>query len=313
MGELWSFSTAGGTNHITQSRGTRGTVSLSPAELNTALSIIDPPPAARMSDYFGAWAYEPGHFALQWSIISRTNLAEHMAGPPMPRVPTVLNEPARGGKNIARVVVRGTMMKGQSSFGGTSTVQLRRDIRQAASDPNVSGILLDVSSPGGTVAGTEDLAAEVKDARRKKPVWAFIEDLCASAAYWVASQAGQIFANNKTALAGSIGTIQTVYDFSGQAEKEGIKVMVFATGPFKGAGQIEGAAVTDEHRAYFQQLIDSSQESFDARVRSGRGMNAGQLAAVRTGGVFTASQALDLKLIDGIRSLDRTLEALSQE
>lgn len=286
-------------------------VTLTRAEIGAALAVVNPPPAARMADYWGCWAYEPGRFFAQWEVVRGMNLAEHMAAPPMPRNPTMLTEPGAGGRSVARVVMRGTLMKGTSSFGGTSTVQLRRDIRQAAADPNVSGILLDIDSPGGTVAGTADLANEVKAARKRKPVWAHIDDLGASAAYWVASQADQVFANDKTALVGSIGTLMTVYDYSGQAEKEGVRPNVFATGPLKGAGT-PGSPVSEEQRAYFQKLVDDSQASFDAAVRSGRGMTAAQLAAVRTGGVFTASEALDLKLIDGIRSVDRTLEALAR-
>lgn len=269
------------------------------------------PPQARMSDYFGCWAYEPDRFWAQWKIIQETDLARHMAAPVPPRSPSMLMESGKGNNSIARVILRGSMMKGQSSFGGTSTVQLRRDIRQAVNDPNVSGILLDIDSPGGTVAGTADLAAEVKTARKKKPVWAHIDDLGASAAYWVASQADQVFANDKTALVGSIGTLMTVYDYSGRAEKDGVRAHVFATGPLKGAG-VPGAPISDEQASYFQSLVNESQTSFDAAVRTGRGMNATQLAAVRTGGVFSATQALDLKLIDGIRSIDRTLEALAQ-
>jgi signal peptide peptidase SppA len=265
----------------------------------------------RATEYVGAWAIESRAAAALAQMAASPDLAKHMAAPPPVRIPTTITESGKGGKSIARVVVRGTLMKGQSSFGGTSTVQLRRDIRQAAADPNVSAILLDVDSPGGTVAGTADLAAEVRAARRKKPVWAHIDDLGASAAYWVASQADQVFANDKTALVGSIGTLMTVYDFSAQAEKEGVKALVFATGPLKGAGA-PGTPVDESQRAYFQKLVDDSQASFDAAVRTGRGMTAAELAAVRTGGVFTAAEALDLKLIDGIRSLDRTLEALAQ-
>ena len=286
-------------------------VTLSPMELHEAIAVIAPPPQARMSDYFGCWAYEPDRFWAQWKLIGETDLARHMASPMPPKNPTSLTIPTKGGQSVAQIVMRGTLMKGQSSFGGTSTVQLRRDIRQAAMDPNVKGILLDIDSPGGTVAGTADLAAEIRAAARKKPVWAHIDDLGASAAYWIASQADQVFANDKTALVGSIGTLMTVYDYSAAADKEGVKALVFATGPLKGAGA-PGAPVTEEQQAYFQSLVDQSQSSFDAAVKNGRGMTAAQLAAVRTGGVFPASQALDLKLIDGIRSIDRTLEALAQ-
>ena len=268
------------------------------------------PHFARFEDYLGAWAYEPERFRGQWELVRRTDLPLHVAAAPAARASSTDMIAAGGGKSIARVAIRGSLMKGQSSFGGTSTVQLRRDIRQAAANPDVRAILLDVESPGGTVAGTADLAAEVKAASRRKPVWAHVDDLAASAAYWVASQADMVFANDRTALVGSIGTIMTVYDYSAAAEKEGVKALVFATGPLKGAGA-PGSVVTEAQQAYFQRLIDDAQRSFDAAVKAGRGLSAAELAAVRTGGVFPAGDAVGLKLIDGIRPIDRTLEALA--
>lgn len=277
--------------------------------MRDSLSIAVPQ-FARLSDYFGVWCYESERFLAQWELIRRTDLVRHMALPQPPKAPGAETVSGKNGKSIAIVPISGTLMKSASSFGGTSTVQMRRDIRTAANDPNVSGILLAIDSPGGTTAGTADLANEVKAARKAKPVWAQVNDLCASAAYWVASQADQVFANDRTALVGSIGTFLTVYDYSKAAEAEGVKVLHFATGPLKGAGT-QGTAVTAEQQAYFQQIVDDGQAAFDAAVRAGRGMSAADLAAVRTGGVFGAAEAQRLKLIDGIRSMDRTLEALA--
>ena len=268
------------------------------------------PTFARLHEYFGAWAYEPERLFAQLRVIQSTDFAIHMAAPQPPRPSNVQMTPAKNGKTVARIDMLGTLMKQQSSMGGTSTVQLRRDIRTAANDPNVSAILLAIDSPGGTVAGTFDLAADVKAARKQKPVWAHIDDLGASAAYWVASQADVIYANSPQALVGSIGTVMTIYDVSKSATAQGVEALVFATGPLKGAGT-PGAAVTEEQRAYYQTLVENIQVQFDAAVKSGRGMTATQLAAVRSGGVFLASEAVGLKLIDGIRPLDKTLAELS--
>jgi signal peptide peptidase SppA len=268
------------------------------------------PTFARITDFVGLWCMEPAAFAALWQTASRTDLREHMAAGP-PKVASTLDLVAgKGGKSVAVVKALGTLMKGQSSFGGTSTVQLRRDIRAAANDPNVSGILLAIDSPGGTVAGTADLGAEVKSATRKKPVWAHIDDLGASAAYWMASQANAIYANHASARVGSIGTVWTVYDTSEAAQKDGVRVLQFATGPLKGMGT-PGAAVTDEHQAEYSRLVNDSQAHFDAAVRSGRGLSAAELSAVRSGGVFPAAEAKALKLIDGIRPLESTLAALA--
>lgn len=276
---------------------------------------IAAPVFGRLDDYFGVWLYQPDKFFALWDYVRRTDLPAHMsahqaAAPAAPKPPGLVLEPGKGGKSIARIPIRGTLMKSASSFGGQSTVQMRRDIRQAAAEETVSGILLEIDSPGGTLAGTDDLASEVAAARRQKPVWAFIEDLGASAAYYVASQADMIFANSPTAVVGSIGTVQVVYDYSAAAEQEGVKVLRFATGPLKGAGW-PGTAVTEDQAAYFQALVDEGQKSFDAAVRKGRGMSAAELAAVRTGGVFSAPEAKARKLIDGVQSLDRTLNALA--
>lgn len=268
------------------------------------------PTFPRLSDYFGVWCFEPERFFAMWRTVKVTDFAAHVAAGPPPRVTTTEMVAGTGGRHVAVVKAAGTLMKQQSSLGGTSTVQLRRDIRAAAADPNVSAILLAFDSPGGTVSGTADLAAEVNAARRKKPVWAHVDDLTASAAYWVASQADAVYANSPTALVGSIGTLMTVYDASKAAEREGIEAVVFATGPLKGAGT-PGTAISEDQRAYFQGIVEGAQTHFDAAVRKGRGMSAAQLAAVRTGGVFSAEEAVGLKLIDGIRSIDKTLAELA--
>lgn len=267
------------------------------------------PRFSRLSDWTGLWAMEEAAFHAMIEFIRRVDVTAHVAEP-LPEIQSALEKmPARKGQSMAVVSIVGTMMKSQSSFGGTSTVQMRRDIRQAAADPEISGILLAIDSPGGTTAGTDDLANEVRAARRAKPVWAHVDDLCASAAYWVASQAEQIFANSSTALVGSIGTFVTIYDTSEAAAMNGVKAFRFATGPLKGAGA-PGTPITEEQRAYFQQLTDESQTAFDAAVKRGRGFTDKQLADVRTGGVWTAENALRMKLIDGIRPLGKTVDEM---
>ena len=271
------------------------------------------PNVPRLSDYFGPWAYEPERFLALWRTVKATDWTRHLqvaAIPTGPRPATMEMMPGKNGSNIAVIKASGTLMKSSSSFGGTSTIQLRRDIRAATNDPTVSGILLAIDSPGGTVSGTADLASDVKAARRKKPIWAHIDDLGASAAYWIASQAGAVYANSATALVGSIGTMMTVVDASKAAANEGVDVMVFATGPLKGAG-IPGTAVNDEQRAYFQGIVNGLQTHFDSAVQKGRGLSNSQLASVKTGGVWTAEEAVGLKLIDKIQPMEKTLAELA--
>jgi signal peptide peptidase SppA len=265
------------------------------------------PTFPRVSDWFGAWAIDPEAGLALLASIQGTDWPTHFAAfasAPAPRMESgVIMAPTAGGKSIAIVPLVGTLMKSRSSMGGTSTVQARRDIRGAARNPDVSGIMLAIDSPGGTVSGTADLGAEVKAARREKPVFAQIEDSATSAAYWVASQASRVYANSSTAMAGSIGTILAV-----TKETSG-RVAVFASGPLKAPGM--SGELTEEQGAYLQGLVNGWQSQFDAAVQTGRRLGAKQIAQVNTGAAFLAQTALDLKLIDGIQSTEQTLSELA--
>jgi signal peptide peptidase SppA len=271
------------------------------------LDALTVPLFARLSDYVGLWAVEPFAFAALHQLAAGLDWRTHK---PEPLVSALEKVAGPNGKSIAVVKMSGLLMKSQSSLGGSSTIQMRRDIRQAANDPDVAGILLAIDSPGGSVAGTDDLAAEVRAARRMKPVYAHIDDLGASAAYWVASQADRVTANGPTALVGSIGTLQVVHDVSEAAAKEGVRTLVFRTGPLKGLGT-PGEKVTDEQIAHLQQLVNGVQQSFDAAVQQGRHLTPEQLAAVRHGGVMRAGDALKARLIDAVQPLSRTMAQLA--
>ncbi len=138
-----------------------------------------------------------------------------------------------GTDGVAVIPMSGPLFKGGSKFSSASTVDVRRAVRQARDDPEVRGILLHIDSPGGHVAGIQELADEVRATDKVKPVHAHLDDLGASAAYWVASQARHVTAN-ATAQVGSIGVVAIVEDSSGAAELQGVKVHVVATGERKG-------------------------------------------------------------------------------
>lgn len=280
---------------------------------NTGLELkqITIPHFSRIDDWTGIWLMEPNAAHALQRLVAATNWPEHMAAAPPKPETNIRYESGRGGKNIAVIRMAGTLMKSQSSFGGgTSTVQVRRDIRAAVADGDVSGILLSIDSPGGTVAGTAALGREVQEAGKIKPVYAHIEDMGASAAYWVASQAHKVFADAQTTQVGSIGTYLTLYDYSAVAEREGVKVHHFATGPLKGLGA-DGVPITNEQASYLQGQVEKMQAEFDSAVRMGRNMSRNQLADVRTGGTFLANEAEKKGLIDGVKTLDQTIKALA--
>ena len=281
------------------------------------------PAFPRVTDYAGPWAIEAGAAHALLAVASRTDLAAHVASAPrlrraksaiemVPAGPKTATGGDQQDPQIAVIRASGVLMKQVSSLtGGTSTVQLRRDVRAAAADPAVCAILMVFDTPGGTVAGTSDLADDIRAAGLKKPVWAFAEDLCASAGYWLASQCARVVASNTGAWVGSIGALLAFSDTSRQATAAGVETLVFATGPYKGAG-VAGSVVTADQRANFQDLIDQTQKGFDAAVTSGRKLSADRLAAVRTGQVWPADQALALGLVDAVQSIDQCLTDLAR-
>ena len=273
----------------------------------------------RLGDYFGLWSmYEPSFNGL-FSLAAGMDLVEHVeqsqANAAM--IPVAKSGDSEGpgyelsSNGIAMIALRGSLMKSPSSFSSsTSTVKARQAVRAAGRDPDVLGVLFAIESPGGTVAGTQDLAADIAALEKVKPTAAYCEDLCASAAYWCASQAGMI-ACNPTALVGSIGTFMSVVDSSQKAEDMKIKVHVIRAGSHKGAGT-PGTVITDEHLAAYQEMVDSLNEQFLSGVASGRKMGMDAVRAIADGRVHVGDQARQLGLVDRVQSMGETIRQLSE-
>jgi len=267
----------------------------------------------RLAEYFGLWAILEDPFRAAVARAESIDLHVHVAAEQARRGADASASPAPyevTPDGVAVIPIHGAMMKRVDSFSrGTSTVHARQQIRAAVTDAEVVGILLHVESPGGTVAGTSLLADEVKAAAAKKPVHAYIEDTGASAAYWVASQASRVYAN-RTAIVGSIGTYGVIYDQSARATLEGVKVHVIRAGEFKGAGE-PGTEISAAQLAEWKRVVDGSQTHFSAAVADGRRLAIADVDKLADGRVHIGQEAVDAKLIDGIRTLDETLSELT--
>ena len=271
----------------------------------------------RLGDYFGLWSmYEPSFNGL-FNMAAGMDLVQHVDSAKAVIIPTAKSSDSDGPgysllpSGIAIVSLRGSLMKSPSSFSSsTSTVRARQAVRNAGRDPDVLGALFVIESPGGTVAGTQDLAADIAALEKIKPTAAYCEDLCASAAYWCASQAGMI-ACNPTALVGSIGTFMSVIDSSGRAEDMKIKVHVIRAGAHKGAGT-PGTQITDEHLAEYQRMVDSLNEKFLSGVATGRRMSMDAVRGIADGRVHVGDQAKQLGLVDSVQSMDDTIRQLTE-
>jgi signal peptide peptidase SppA len=158
-------------------------------------------------------------------------------------------------------------------FGATGSEDIGAALREAGSRDDIKAVFLNIDSPGGTVAGTPELADAVAALDKKKPVYAFSSGLMCSAAYWVASQARAIYAT-PSAQVGSIGVVQAVIDNSAALDKAGIKVEVFSVGKYKAMGA-PGTPLTDDQRELISSnLAEIAGEFHTAVLAKGRSIPA---------------------------------------
>jgi protease-4 len=161
-----------------------------------------------------------------------------------------------------------------------------------AATPEGSTVALWFRSPGGIVTGIPEAATEIRRLSKGRRILAFSDDLCASAAYWLASQCEQIIAT-PTADIGSIGVYLAFYDFVGYLEKNGIKLELFKAGDLKGIGLI-GNPLDDAAREYLQAGVLDAYAQFTKAVTSMRKLDDSTMQ----GQTLRGKQALAANLVD---------------
>jgi signal peptide peptidase SppA len=195
-------------------------------------------------------------------------------------------------------------------FGGTSIDGFREALAAQMADPGVRAVVLDIDSPGGTVAGMTELAAELRAQRGgSKPIIAVANSLAASAAYWLASQADEVVVSPSGAV-GSVGVYAIHQEASRMLDEMGITTTIVSAGPHKTEGN-EFEPLSEEARADIQARVDSSYDQFLADVAAGRRVSVDKVAADYGGGrVLNARQALAAGMVDRIGTLSQTIDRL---
>lgn len=187
----------------------------------------------------------------------------------------------------------------------TESGELAQVIAQVQDDPNVTAVLFDIDSPGGTVNGTPELAAAVSRLCKEKHVYAFTAGLCCSAAYWVASKCDVIYAA-PSAVVGSIGVVMSIVDSSELHKNLGLKVEVFAAGKYKAAG-LTGTSLTDEQRELLQSQVDATCAEFKAEVTRRRTIDDADMQGQCFRGVDAIRRGLVNARIDSLAFLQAKL------
>ena len=208
------------------------------------------------------------------------------------------------------IPILGSLTHRGSSMGALSGISsyhsLQDAINSALDDDSVKNILLDIDSPGGTVAGAFDFADFIAESKAVKPIYAIARDQMSSAAYLIGSAATKVYAT-QTSQVGSIGVVAMHLDKSEKDKKEGVKPTFIHAGAYKVAGnpheKLEGDALD-----YLKGSVEESYDMFVSAVARNRGLNEQDVRDTEAR-VYKGSKAKEIGLVDEIT----TFEALIQE
>jgi len=221
--------------------------------------------------------------AAAWLIAQRTNASTDISSPHTALV-EIKGEIASGGEASAEVVITA--------------------VRAAFEDEGALAVVLLINSPGGSPVQAGIINDELKrlKAKHNKPVYAVVEETCASAAYYVAVAADSIFVD-KASVVGSIGVLMDGFGFTGLMDKLGVERRLMTAGENKGFLD-PFSPQTERQRAFAQAMLDQIHKQFIDVVKAGRGKRLKETPETFSGLFWTGQQAIELGLADHLGNLD---------
>ncbi len=210
--------------------------------------------------------------------------------------------------------ILGSMTHRASSLDALSGIQsysaIKAELQEALNNPQVKSIILDMDSPGGTVAGAFDLRDFILESRGTKPIVALANDNMNSAAYLIGSAADEVYIT-QTGKAGSIGVVAMHIDRSKQNEEAGVKPTFIYAGDYKTAGNPH-EPLGEDSLGYLQESVNQSYDMFVKAVAETRGLSE-QAVRDTEARVYMGEKAVSAGLADGVTTMDALLEKLAQE
>jgi signal peptide peptidase SppA len=243
---------------------------------------------------------------------SRVGWPDQQTAMALPQTRASPHNIALSAAGIAVVAVQGSLVRRSMAMdaqsGMTSYGEIASMLDEAARDPGVAGILLDIDSPGGEAGGVFELSRKIRDINALKPVWAVASDAAYSAAYAIASAASRVFVT-ETGGVGSIGVIAMHVDQSARDAKEGYRFTAISAGELKNDlsphEPINKAAATR-----LQAEVDRLYGLFVDHVAAMRGLAAKTVRATQAG-LFFGPDAVRCGLADALASPDQVVAEFS--
>jgi protease IV len=206
-----------------------------------------------------------------------------------------------GKKHTAMVEVSGLIAPGADA----SAEKINMALQAAFKDKNTQGVVMRINSPGGSPVQAQTVYDEMRRLRKKYPdipLYAVVEDICASGGYFIAAGADRIYVS-KASVVGSIGVLMNGFGFTGLMEKLGVERRLITAGENK--GMLDPFSPLDEKdQEYAKQLVNEIHQQFIGVVREGRGKRLKETPEMFSGLIWTGQKSVDLGLADGFGSLE---------
>jgi len=256
------------------------------------------------------WAIVPSNLETMIDIADRLNSASPETLEAYRAEQSQNGERMRVRDGVAILSVEGPLFKKANLFvamsGATSYEILRRDLQAALDDPEVSGIMLNVSSPGGEAFGCDEIAQAVYAARGKKPIHAYVSGQACSGGYWIASAAENVTVSD-IALLGSIGVIMGM-EKRGSDNARGVERFEFVSSQSPGKRPDPADKKGSER---IQKTVDDMAQVFVDAVAKHRGVTAETvIKQFGGGGVLVGANAVKAGMVDAVGQFEDALSAL---
>jgi protease-4 len=206
---------------------------------------------------------------------------------------------------IAIIYAQGEIGSGEGDFNEIGEISMRRALHEAKKNKNIKAVVLRIDSPGGNALTSDLIWREIELVKKTKPVIVSMGNYAASGGYYIACNANAIFAEENT-ITGSIGVFGLLPNFSQLTTKMGINAEQVKTN--ENANDYSIFKPLDEkYKAFAQESVEITYNTFIARVANGRKMSLSQVDAISQGRVWTGAEAKKIGLVDKIGGMDDAL------
>lgn len=215
--------------------------------------------------------------------------------------------------NVALIQIEGVIVGSKDSDfifeSVTASPETVEFIEKADKNPSIKAIILEINSPGGSAVASEEIANAVKKVNKTTVAW--VREVGASGAYWVASASDYVVAN-RVSITGSIGVIASYLEFPGFLERYNITYQRLVSGKYKDIGS-PFKEMTPEEKEIFQQNLDDIRDYFVSEVAKNRNLPKKDVDRIANGLFYLGVQAKELGLVDEIGGKDEVIAYIERK